>query len=63
MSTKRSDDLRPVGLTSILDLIGSLLVISAIALAVAVYSVPGALAVAGVLLLVLSWLIDRRTRT
>lgn len=63
MSMKRSDDLRPVGLTSILDLIGSLLVISAIALAVAVYSVPGALAVAGVLLLVLSWLIDRRTRT
>ncbi|MGV2950877.1 hypothetical protein ACNPM8_01675 [Glutamicibacter sp. AGC46] len=44
-------------------MIGSLLVISAIALAVAVYSVPGALAVAGVLLLVLSWLIDRRTRT
>lgn len=63
MSMKRSDDLRPVGLTSILDLIGSLLVISAIALAVAVYSVPGALAAAGVLLLVLSWLIDRRTRT
>lgn len=63
MSMKRSDDLRPVGLTSILDLIGSLLVIAAIALAVAAYSLPGALAAAGVLLLVLSWLIDRRTRT
>jgi len=63
MSMKRSDDLRPVGLTSILDLIGSLLVITAIALAVAVYTLPGALATGGVLLLVLSWLIDRRTRT
>ncbi|MGP9031545.1 hypothetical protein ACT17S_00520 [Glutamicibacter mysorens] len=63
MSMKRSDDLRPVGLTSILDLFGSLLVIAAIALAVAAYSLPGALAAAGVLLLVLSWLIDRRTRT
>lgn len=63
MSMKRSDDLRPVGLTSILDLIGSLLVIAAIALAVAAYSLPGALAAAGVLLLVLSWLIDRRTHT
>ncbi|WP_434922929.1 hypothetical protein ACR9WD_05930 [Glutamicibacter sp. PAEs-4] len=63
MSMKRSDDLRPVGLTSILDLIGSLLVITAIALAVAMYTLPGALATGGVLLLVLSWLIDRRTRT
>ena len=63
MSMKRSDDLRPVGLTSILDLLGSILVIVAIALAVAVYTLPGALASAGVLLLVLSWLIDRRART
>lgn len=63
MSMKRSDDLRSVGLTSILDLIGSLLVITAIALAVAMYTLPGALAAGGVLLLVLSWLIDRRTRT
>ncbi|QDY64869.1 hypothetical protein FQA45_00270 [Glutamicibacter halophytocola] len=63
MSMKRSDDLRPVGLTSILDLLGSLLVIVAIALAVAVYTLPGALAAAGVLVLLLSWLIDRRTRT
>ncbi len=62
MSMKRSDDLRPVGLTSILDLLGSLLVIVAIALAVAVYTLPGALAAAGVLVLLLSWLIDRRTR-
>ena len=63
MSMKRSDDLRPVGLTSILDLLGSLLVIMAFALAVAVYTLPGALATAGVMLLLLSWLIDRRTRT
>lgn len=63
MSKKHSDDLRPVGLTTILDLLGSLLVIVAIALAVAVYTMPGALATSGVLLLVLSWLVDRRQST
>lgn len=63
MSQKPSSDLRPVGLTTILDLLGSLLVIVAIALAVAFYTLPGALASAGVLLLGLSWLVDRRSRT
>ncbi|MFC0422267.1 hypothetical protein [Glutamicibacter ardleyensis] len=62
MQTKRSSDLPSVGLTSILDLLGSLLVIIAIALAVAVFTVPGAIGAAGVLLLLLSWLVDRRSR-
>ncbi|WP_313812373.1 hypothetical protein [Glutamicibacter sp.] len=62
MSTKRSSDPQSVGLTSLLDLIGALLIIVAVALAVAVFTLPGALASAGVLVLVLSWLIDRRNR-
>ncbi|PRB69510.1 hypothetical protein [Arthrobacter sp. MYb213] len=63
MRQKPSSDLRPVGLTSLLDLLGSLLVIVAIVLAVAVYTLPGAIASAGILLLGLSWLVDRRSRT
>lgn len=59
----RSSDPQTVGLTSLLDLLGSLLIITAIALAVAMFSIPGALASAGVMLLVMSWLIDRRKRT
>lgn len=62
MSTKRSSDPQSVGLTSLLDLIGALLIIVAVALAVAMFTIPGALASAGVLVLVLSWVIDRRNR-
>ncbi|WP_461634491.1 hypothetical protein [Glutamicibacter soli] len=63
MPKTRSSDPQTVGLTSLLDLLGSLLIIAAIALAVAMFSIPGALASAGALLLVMSWLIDRRKRT
>lgn len=49
-------------LTTLLDLIGSLLIILAVALAVAVLSVPLALGIAGVMLMLLSWLVDRRYR-
>lgn len=47
-------------LTTVLDLLGSLLVIVAVALAVAAYSVPGALGAAGLLTVLLSWFVDRR---
>ena len=46
--------------TSALDLLGALLVVVAVALFVAVWSVPAALLVAGVLVLFLSWIVDRR---
>ncbi|MHC6176232.1 hypothetical protein [Glutamicibacter sp. X7] len=49
-------------LTTLLDLIGSLLIILAVALAVAMVSLPLALGAAGVLLMLLSWLVDRRSR-
>lgn len=47
-------------MTTWLDLLGSLLLVLAVAVLVAQWSLPGALAAAGLLLLVLSWLIDRR---
>lgn len=47
-------------LTTALDLVGALLLIVAAAVLVWPWSVAGALALAGVLLLALSWLADRR---
>lgn len=49
-----------MNLTTLLDLAGSLLVIAALAVAVGFISIAGGLGVAGVGLLVLSWLIDQR---
>lgn len=49
-------------MTTWLDLLGSLLLVLAVAVWVAQWTLPGALAAAGLLLLVLSWLIDRRQR-
>ncbi len=49
-----------MNLTSWLDLAGLLLLIVAAALFVAVWTVPGAVAVAGLGLLTGSWIIDRR---
>lgn len=46
--------------TTVLDLAGSLLVILGAALAVAAYSIPGAFALAGVLILLLALVIDRK---
>lgn len=46
--------------TTLLDLAGLLAVVLAVALALAVVSVPVAVGAAGVLLLGVSWLIDRR---
>lgn len=46
--------------TSLLDLVGLLFLIAAVAVFVATWSVPGALAVAGAGLLVASFLIDHR---
>jgi hypothetical protein len=48
-----------VNLTDLLDLVGSLLVVVALAVFVAPFSVAGAIGVAGVGLLVLSIVIDR----
>lgn len=45
-------------LTTGLDLIGALLLIVAVSLFVATWTVPGAVGVAGVLLLAGSWLLD-----
>lgn len=45
--------------TSVLDLAGALLLVVALAVLVWPLSVPGALAAAGVALLLLSWLVDR----
>ncbi|WP_411732178.1 hypothetical protein [Paeniglutamicibacter sp.] len=47
-------------ITTLLDLLGALLVLCAVALFVAQWSIPGALGAAGAGVLVLSWLIDRR---
>ncbi|MEJ1087045.1 hypothetical protein WDU99_01795 [Microbacterium sp. Mu-80] len=49
-----------MNLTTLLDLVGSLLVIAALAVFVAMFTLAGGLAVAGVGLLALSWLIDRQ---
>lgn len=49
-----------MNLTTLLDLIGALLVIAALAVFVATVTIAGGLAVAGVGLLALSWLIDRQ---
>lgn len=48
-----------MNLTDLLDLVGSLLVVAALAVFIAPFSVAGAIGVAGVGLLVLSILIDR----
>lgn len=48
--------------TTWLDLIGGLLVIFGIALAVGLWSVPGGVIVGGCLLLLFSWVIDRKGR-
>lgn len=45
--------------TSWLDLIGMLLILLAAALAVGLFYLPGGIAVGGLGLLVISWLIDR----
>lgn len=50
-------------LTTVLDLVGALLIVGALALVVAAWSVPAAIGVMGVGVLVLSWLIDRRRGT
>lgn len=49
-------------LTTWLDLLGMLLVIAAAAVWVATWSLPAALAVAGIGLLGVSWLVDWRGR-
>jgi len=49
-----------VNLTTLLDLLGSLLVIAALAVLVGTYSLAAGLAVAGLLLLALSYTIDRQ---
>lgn len=46
-------------LSTVLDLLGLLLLVVAAAVAVAPYTAPGALAVAGVGLLGVSWISDR----
>ena len=46
--------------TSALDLLGLLLIVAAIAVFVAPWSLPGAIGAAGVATLCASWLIDRR---
>ena len=48
--------------TTWLDLLGSLLLVLAVAVLIAEWTIPGALAAAGAMLIVLSWLIDRRQR-
>ncbi|WP_309129471.1 hypothetical protein [Microbacterium sp.] len=49
-----------MNLTTLLDLLGALLVIAALAAFVGTFTIAGGLGVAGVGLLALSWLIDRR---
>lgn len=51
-----------MSLTSVLDLCGVLLLILAVAVLVAAFTLPGALATAGGLLLAFSWLLDRGKR-
>ncbi|MEE2568596.1 hypothetical protein V1638_04190 [Pseudarthrobacter sp. J64] len=48
-----------MNLTTMLDLVGALLLIVAVALAVAAWSVPAALGAAGAALLLLSWTVDK----
>lgn len=50
-----------MNLTTLLDLIGALLLITALAVFVSTFTIAGALAVAGIGVLVLSWLIDRQS--
>ena len=45
--------------TSLLDLVGLLLLVLGASVAVAAWSVPAGLAAAGLLLLAVSWLVDR----
>lgn len=47
-------------ITTLLDLAGLLLLVAAAAVFVAAWTIPGALAVAGVGFLSTSWLVDRR---
>lgn len=49
--------------TSWLDLIGMLVVVAAVALAAGAWYLPGGVAIAGLGLLLVSWLIDRRGST
>lgn len=49
-----------VKVTTWLDLAGSLLLVLALAVLVAPWSIPGSLASAGASLLILSWIIDSR---
>lgn len=49
-----------MNLTTLLDLIGALLVIAALAVFVSTFTIAGGLGVAGSGLLALSWLIDRQ---
>jgi hypothetical protein len=49
-------------LTDVLDLIGLLGLVAAAAIAVAPFTLPGAVAVAGAGVLAVSWLFDRRAK-
>lgn len=49
-------------LTTSIELVGFLLFVAAVVVLAWPYSVPGALAAGGVLLLALSWLIDARKK-
>ena len=49
-----------MNLTTLLDLLGALLVIAALAIFIATFTIAGGLGVAGVGVLTLSWLIDRQ---
>lgn len=51
-----------MSLTDLLDLCGALLLILGLALFVAHWTTPGAVAAAGGLLLALSWLVDRKAK-
>lgn len=55
-----TDTLR--ALTTVLDLAGFLLLVAALAVLVWAWSVPGGLAVSGLGLLAVSWLVDARRR-
>ncbi len=47
-------------ITTVLDLVGLLLIVAAAALVVSFWSIPGAVGSAGAGVLAVSWLIDRR---
>lgn len=49
-----------MNLTTLLDLIGALLLIAALAVFVSMFTIAGGLGVGGLGLLALSWLIDRQ---